>query len=159
MVLTAATRGQVGEHLWVQVDGFGILRGEIVRLTEDGFVMTLVGGEEQRNKLNAWVIWLRRRGGRMSGDQREHVRTRPHDPRTTLTFVDGKVLRGLVTNISRSGAAISADVTPPPGTELVVGKVAARVVRHLEVGFAVEFASVLQAADADSLVTGFDPAH
>lgn len=41
--------------------------------------------------------------------------------------------------MSRSGAALSADIQPDPGTPLAVGRVVARVVRWLEVGFAVQF--------------------
>jgi hypothetical protein len=44
-----------------------------------------------------------------------------------------------VIDMSPSGAAVSADVQPPVGTPLAVGACVGRVVRHLELGFAVQF--------------------
>ena len=41
--------------------------------------------------------------------------------------------------MSVSGAAVSADLEPEIGEPLAVGKVVCRVVRRLEVGFAVQF--------------------
>jgi len=41
--------------------------------------------------------------------------------------------------LSVSGAAISAEIVPPIGTVLAVGKVVARVVRHFAGGFSVRF--------------------
>jgi hypothetical protein len=44
-----------------------------------------------------------------------------------------------VVNISVSGAALSAETAPELGTVLVIGKLVAHVVRHLDDGFAVQF--------------------
>ena len=49
------------------------------------------------------------------------------------------VLPCLVIDISSSGAAISADYEPVTGEPLAVGRALGRVVRKLEVGFAVQF--------------------
>ena len=45
----------------------------------------------------------------------------------------------LVIDLSSSGAAISVDHEPVVGEPLAVGKILARVVRKLDVGFAVKF--------------------
>jgi hypothetical protein len=44
-----------------------------------------------------------------------------------------------IIDMSVSGAAVSADVQPEVGTPLAVGACIGRVVRHLELGFAVKF--------------------
>lgn len=72
----------------------------------------------------------------------------PRDPRSTILFADGTRLPCLIIDMSRSGAALSADVQPDLGTPLAVGRVVARVVRWLEVGFAVQF---LAEQDPESL--------
>jgi hypothetical protein len=156
--ITAPAKGTVGEQLWVDVRGFGIIRGEVERHLDEGFVLAVVGNTELRRKLETWVALLRRRGGRVSGEQRGHMRIRPRDPRTMVRLPDGSLVRGMVSNISRSGAAISADCMLNPGDRVVVGKVPAKVVRQLEVGFAVSIEDVLEAAAVDRLVTGFQGA-
>jgi hypothetical protein len=156
--LTAPAKGAVGEHIWVDVKGFGIVRGEVERHLDEGFVLHVTGTAELRRKLGNWVSLLRRRGGLTSSEQRGHIRSRPRDPRTMVRLPDDRLVRGLVRNISRSGAAISADCMLQPGDRVVVGRVPARVVRHLDVGFAVKFEQVLGAAEVDALATGFgDP--
>lgn len=41
--------------------------------------------------------------------------------------------------MSRSGAAIAAEQRPPLNAQVLLGRVASRVVRHLDDGFALEF--------------------
>ena len=65
----------------------------------------------------------------------------PRDPRSLLVFADGTVVECLIIDMSLSGAAVSADVQPAIGTPLAIGTVVGRVVRWLEVGFAVRFTS------------------
>ena len=48
----------------------------------------------------------------------------------------------LPSGVSRPGAAISADIYPEIDMPLAVGTVVGRVVRHLDVGFAVKFTSL-----------------
>ncbi|HET8726112.1 MAG TPA: PilZ domain-containing protein [Alphaproteobacteria bacterium] len=155
IVLTAPAKGSVGEQIWVDVRGFGIVRGEIDHHLDEGFVLRVIGSGDFQRKLGAWVNLMRRRGGRVSSDKRAHMRAQPRDPRTMVRLPYGELVRGLVSNVSRSGAAISADCTVEPGDEVIVGLVPARVVRRLEVGFAVAFDEVLEAAVVDRLVTGF----
>jgi hypothetical protein len=50
--------------------------------------------------------------------------------------------------MSASGAAVSAEIMPKPGTPLAVGSIVGRVVRHTSDGFAVKF---VQAQDTGSL--------
>ena len=57
-------------------------------------------------------------------------------------------------DLSLSGAAISAEMKPPVGEEVLIGKVKARVVRHLEDGFAIEFLHPQLAETVEDNVTG-----
>lgn len=158
MVVTAPVNAHEGESVLIDINGYGLIRSTVSRLRDDGFVCSVMLTDGQRSKLATWISWLRRHAGRVAGDKRGHIRTRPHDPRTTVTLADGTMLRALITDLSRSGAALSADVLPEPGAEIVVGQVPARVVRLLDVGFAVAFERVLEAVEADTMVSGFEPA-
>jgi hypothetical protein len=63
----------------------------------------------------------------------------PREPRSAVVLGNGDVLPCLVIDISASGAAVSADLDPQLGEPLAIGRVVGRVVRKLEVGFAVQF--------------------
>jgi len=154
--LTAPVLGGVGEGLTARLDGLGIMRGEIERHLEDGFVFTLVASEDQRNKLAKRLSSLRRRSVVDVEDKRGFVRHKPIDPRSVITLSDGTAMRCFVINLSRSGAALSADIAPEIGTALVVGKLACTVVRPLDVGFVVKFDAVQDNEELELLVTGFD---
>lgn len=157
LVLVAPVQGQVGESVLVDVDGYGLVRGEVSQLRADGFVCRAILTGDQKQRLATWIGWLRRHGGRVAGDKRGHMRLKPRDARTTITLSGGTMVRCLVTDLSRSGAAVSTDFALEIGSQVMIGKVAARVVRALDIGFAVEFERVLQAKEADTLVTGFEP--
>jgi hypothetical protein len=154
--LTAPVLGEVGDGLTARLDGLGIVRGEIERHLDDGFVFTLVASEDQRNKIAKRLTALRRRSVVDVQDKRSFERHRPIDPRSVITLPDGTAMRCFVINLSRSGAALSADIAPEIGTSLVVGKLACTVVRPLDVGFVVKFDAVADASELELLVTGFD---
>ena len=69
-----------------------------------------------------------------------------------LSFADGTIVDGIVIDLSVLGAAVSANVTPPVGTVLAVGRVAARVVRHFAGAFAVRFVEAQNRETVESLV-------
>jgi hypothetical protein len=154
--VTAPVLGGVGEGLTARLDGLGIMRGEIERHLDDGFVFTLVASEDQRDKLAKRLSSLRRRSVVEVQDKRGHQRHKPIDPRSVITLAGGTTMRCFVIDLSRSGAALSADLAPEVGTPLVVGKLACRVVRPLDVGFVVKFDAVQDADEVELLVTGFD---
>ena len=67
-----------------------------------------------------------------------------------------KARRALVIDLSSSGAAISVDYKPQIGEPLALGTALCRVVRQLDVGFAVQFLTPIdrdevEAADIDAL--------
>lgn len=156
MAISASVHGALGEHLWLELDGFGLVRCEIERIQEGGFICYNLINDEARRRLGAWVMWLRRRGGRIAGDHRGHMRLRPRDVRTTITLANGDTLSAELGNVSRSGAAVNIACDVAVGDPVSVGRVPAHVVRLSETGFAVAFDLVLEAADADRLVAGYE---
>lgn len=155
--VTAPVNGEDGELITVRLDGLGIMRGRIDKLFEDGFVFSIIASSDQRRKLAARIDALKRRRGHREADRRAYQRQQPSDPRSTITLPNGHVLRCFVIDYSRSGAAVSADHLPAIGSQVVIGALAARVVRHLDIGLSVKFDAVQDAEGLEALITGFEP--
>ncbi len=54
-------------------------------------------------------------------------------------LANGREFTASLIDISISGAALRVDFQPPLGARVVVGSTAAQVVRHIDLGIAVEF--------------------
>jgi len=145
----------LGQSVWVDVEGFGPVRAGIDTVRHDGFICHNLLNEPARKRLGTWVAWLARRNGRVGRDKRLFIRTRPHDSRTTIAFEDGETVAVVLKDVSRSGAAVLSEHTAMPGAPVMVGRVLGRVSRTFTGGFAVEFERVLEAAEADRLVSGY----
>lgn len=138
-VVVGPVIGQDGETVTAHFDDFGILRGKICRKLTSGFAMQLTLKDAERNKLGGKIIWQKKKVHDQVPDKREHKRILPRDPRTILTLADGTQMPCFVIDISQSGVAVSAEVWPALGTPMAVGKLVGRVVRYLDVGFALQF--------------------
>lgn len=148
MVASAPVLGAPGEELSANFEPFGTVRGRVDRLIDGGFSMAIETTAEERDLLIKRIGWYKKRVFHGVADKRAHRRVMPRDPRSTILLADGTRLPCLIIDMSRSGAALSADVQPDLGTPLAVGRVVARVVRWLDVGFAVQF---LAEQDPESL--------
>ena len=94
----------------------------------------------ERERFASKLTWLEKKQTDPAvRDQRAQARIIPESPHSTLTFADGATAGCFVIDVSVAGAAVSADVQPEIGTPLAVGACVGRVVRLLELGFAVEF--------------------
>ncbi|MHA6299076.1 PilZ domain-containing protein [Devosia sp. CAU 1758] len=139
LVAVGPVVGKEGEVVSSHFNEFGILRGRITRRLASGFVTDLQLTDTERDKLGAKIDWHKKHVHAQVPDKREHRRILPRDPRSTIVLADGQKVSCFVIDVSRSGAAISAHYWPDLGTPMALGRVVARVVRHLEVGFAVQF--------------------
>ncbi|AVF05449.1 MULTISPECIES: PilZ domain-containing protein [Devosia] len=131
--------GKEGETVSCHFNEFGMLRGRITRRLASGFVADLHMNDNEREKLAAKIDWRKRHVHAQVPDKREHKRVQPRDPRSTIVLADGQSLPCFVIDMSRSGAAVSAHYWPELGTPMALGRIVGRVVRHLEVGFALQF--------------------
>lgn len=156
VVAAAPVPGSPAEKITVHFEPFGTLRGNIARHVEDGFVMEIDCDGEERQKLVSKIEWYKKRTFAGLTDKRQHRRFMPREPRSALVLSTGEVLPCLVIDISASGAAVSADVDPPLGEPLAIGRVVARVVRKLEVGFAVQFTATQEQETIEELLRAPD---
>ena len=152
-VLVGPVVGKKGEPITAHFDEFGILRGRVGRHLPSGFVAELLLSSAERNKLGGKIIWQKKRVHEQVPDRREHKRILPRDPRTIITMGDGTRVPCFVIDVSPTGVAVSAQISPELGTPMAVGKLVGRVVRYLEVGFAVQFLGVQPQDQLELLIT------
>ena len=139
MALIAPVTGRDGERVVAYIDHVGRLEGTVARVYQNGFAMTLGATSRKREKLAAQLTWLANRHILNLPEDRRHGRFVPRKPGARLIMPNGVNVTCRIIDVSLSGAAVATDMRPPPGSLVTIGKVPARVVRHLEDGIAVEF--------------------
>jgi hypothetical protein len=152
-VLNAPVAGEPGDGFMVTLEGLGILRGRITRVLPNGFAASFDCTDAERSQLSARIDWLKRKTLKTVSDRRLHKRVLPRETKAKLVLGDGSKFECFIMDMSQSGVAISADVLPPLGTLAGVGAVPGRVVRHLEAGFAVQFAELQQLEQLEAMLT------
>ena len=139
LAMLAPGIGNVGERVVAYLDHIGRVEGKITRLLDNGFAMTVSATPRKRDKLAAQLTWLANRDILNLPEDRRHDRIMPRNPMAILKFGDGRTIRCRIIDLSLSGAALAAEIKPLVGEAVTLGRVQARVVRHLEDGFAIEF--------------------
>ena len=156
MAVVAPVVGQPGERVIAYVDHLGRLEGKITRLIDNGFAMSISATVRKRDKLAAQLTWLANRQILNLPEDRRHGRFVPKNAGARLILPNGNNVGVRVIDLSQSGAAISIspDLRPPVGVMVTLGKANARVVRHIEDGFAVEFTRLQHPDFVEETVTG-----
>ena len=140
LALLAPGIGNLGERVVAYLDHIGRVEGKITRLLDNGFAMTVGATPRKRDKLAAQLTWLANRQILNLPEDRRHDRIVPRNPMAILKLdEEGRDIACRIMDLSLSGAALAAEIRPKVGSAVSLGKVQARVVRHLEEGFAVEF--------------------
>ena len=152
VALAAPVIGKPGVLVVANIEQLGQVKGSILRVFKLGFAMSVVADARERQMLANRIDWIERNRHFEVVDNRAHARFIPRRPLSLLTLADGSLLTCFVIDISVSGAAISADITPKLGTVFAVGKVVGRVARYLPGGFAVEFVEPQDRQEVEALV-------
>lgn len=152
-VLVAPVIAKVGEPVTTHFKDFGILHTRVAREMPSGFAVDLELDEEGRHKLAARIRWKKQNVHAHIPDKREFPRILPRHPSSVLTLTDGTRHSCFVIDISQSGAAVSASVLPGKGTPLAVGCLIGRVVRRLDLGFAMEFTRIHPVEELEQLLS------
>ena len=139
LLLTAPVKGAVGERIIVYLEHLGRIEGDIMRLTRDGFAMSVIATTRKREKLASQLTWLANRSALGLPEDRRHDRIQPRFARIGLTLADGSQHPVKLLDMSLSGAAFSADVKLMITDVITLGKTQAKVMRKFEGGYAVEF--------------------
>jgi hypothetical protein len=139
MVVVAPVSGTVGERVIAYVDHLGRLEGKIARLLPNGFAMTIAATPRKRDKLAAQLTWLANRHILDLPEDRRHDRLIPRNPQARMILPNGNNISCRIIDMSLSGAGIESEHKPELGAKVTIGRTPARVVRHIENGFAIEF--------------------
>jgi hypothetical protein len=153
LALTTPIAGRVGERVVAYIDHIGRVEGQISRIYDGGFAMTILATLRKKDKLAAKLTWLANRHELDLPEDRRHDRITPNVSVVTLSLPDGRQYRARVIDMSLSGAAVSAEVKPPVGSPLLVGKIRGTVVRHFDEGIAVEFVTLQTASSLEQNVS------
>jgi hypothetical protein len=141
IAMAAPVLGAPGERVIAYVDHLGRLEGQIVRMIDNGFAMTISATPRKRDKLAAQLTWLANSQILNLPEDRRHGRIIPRRQAGRLTLPNGDIVPCRVIDISESGCAIgmAVDLRPPLGAPVTIGLVPGRVVRYIDDGFAIEF--------------------
>jgi len=139
IALIAPVSGQPGERVIAYIDHLGRLEGIIARQFLNGFAMTISATSRKRDKLAAQLTWLANRSILNLPEDRRHERIVPRNPGGRLILPNGIKVGCRIIDVSLSGAAISTTHRPEIGSQVTIGNIPGRVVRHIEDGIAIEF--------------------
>jgi c-di-GMP-binding flagellar brake protein YcgR len=146
--------GNVGDRVIAYLDHIGRVEGKVTRIIDNGFAMSVGATPRKRDKLAAQLTWLANRDILNLPEDRRHDRIVPRNPIAVLTLEDGSQMTGRIIDLSLSGAAIAAEKRPPMKSQILLGRIQSRVVRHLEDGFAIEFVHEQLAETLEDSVNG-----
>jgi hypothetical protein len=129
---------EIGETIIAYFDQLGGLQGTVVRTFEGGFAMSFSATQHKREKLAAQITWLVNRHDLGGPEDRRHERIKLKDNTSTLQIA-GETFECSVIDVSVSGASVRTATRPEIGTEVILGKTHARVVRRDDSGLGLEF--------------------
>jgi hypothetical protein len=154
MAVQSEAEPDQGSIIIAYVEGFGRLEGMVSRLNAKGFAVRLTLSAIKREKLEE----------RLSSNKK----VAPHEGRkhereatgaataTRIIRSDGRSLPCRVIDLSLGGVSVETAEWPALGEQVVVGKMRGRVVRHHELGIAIEFTDIppSRGSLAEQLVAG-----
>lgn len=139
MAIASEARPAAGSSIIAYVQDLGRLEGLVSRTDDDGFAVRLTLSAMRRDKLEE----------RLSPGQntKRGVEGRRHDRESTsgvtrILRADGRELPCRVIDLSLGGVSVETAEWPPLGEQVIVGKMRGRVVRHHEMGIAIEFVEI-----------------
>lgn len=140
LTIDCAAPGQAGAKWSAYFPEFGILRGVVLRL--DGprtAVLELALSEDTARRLGATLRWMMRRKMGLARDQRRAPRLSPRYPHADLQQGEADKAEAVLIDISVTGARLTSDLPLELGSHVMLGTVAAKVVRKTRRIFGVEF--------------------
>jgi hypothetical protein len=134
---------EVGEQIIAYFDEIGRIEGPVVRLLPGGgFAMLFNSTPHRREKLAAQLTWLINRASLGIPEARRHERIEPANISSSLMLPNGTQVPCNIIDVSISGAAVAVQARPPIGTEVVLGRLRAKVVRHHDEGVGLRFLDI-----------------
>lgn len=131
-----------GERIIAYFDHLGGLEGMVTRTFDGGFAIRLTATQHKREKLAAQITWLVNRKEADGVAERRHERFSIAEKTATLKLAEGIAVPVELLDVSISGASIGTEARPALGSEVFLGKLRARVVRHHTDGIGLQFLDI-----------------
>jgi hypothetical protein len=138
IVIQAAAPAKLGDKIIAYLDTLGRIVGNVMKVYDSGFVMSIDASIPKRNRIAAQLMFIMNKN-LYHLEQRENIRITLVDKHITLYIPDMPAKVVPIIDISPTGIALISDIMPPINSEIMIGKTHARVVRHLNNGFAASF--------------------
>lgn len=142
VIITTDVLANNGERVIAYIDHIGRVEGTVERMVNSGFLLSLTASDRKKNKIAAQLTWLANKHELDMPEDRRHQRIAPRNPITTLSMADGRQYPCRILDLSISGAAVELRMRPALNSQVILGSMRGRVVRHFEEGVAIEFATV-----------------
>jgi PilZ domain len=133
---------ELEERIVVYFDELGGLEGAVARVFPGGFGMRLASTQHKREKIASQLTFLVNRPFLGEFAERRHERIAPTNTPQSLTLADGIILSCHLLDISLSGASIATPARPALGTDVKLGKLSGKVMRHHGEGIGIQFTDV-----------------
>jgi hypothetical protein len=146
----------VGERVVAYFDFVGGIEGGVVRVFDGGFAFKIQATQHKREKLAAQLTWLANRSELAAVEERKHERLAPKQSTSSLRLGEGITVDCRVLDVSISGASVASSARPVIGTEVLLGKMRALVVRHHDEGFGVRFIDIQNPAALRNCFVRYD---
>ncbi|WP_293332614.1 PilZ domain-containing protein [Parvibaculum sp.] len=144
----------VGAHIIVYLDEFGRFEGDVVRSFDGGFAIETTISGPRRERLRQRLEALARGEKIEVSARRAFARYAPGEAgleeSSVLTLADGQTMPCRIIDMSLGGAQVAVENRPPVGTDVSIGRMTGRVVRHTEEGVGLQFTEVPERATAFS---------
>lgn len=152
IALSADIAIEIGENIIVYLDEFGRFEGKVVRVYEGGFAIETAISGPRRERLAQRLEALARGEKIEVSARRSFARYAPGEAgleeSSVLTIGDGTSMPCRIIDMSLGGAQVAVEQRPPIGTEVSIGRMSGRVVRHTEEGVGIQFTNIPERASA-----------
>lgn len=139
LAINAGVQPELGSIVIAYVENFGRLEGMVSRIHSRGFAVTLTLTATKREKLQERLTVGRKSPNVHQGRRHQRETT---SGATRIIRSDGRELPCRVIDLSLGGVSVETAEWPALGEQVVVGKMRGRVVRHHELGIAIEFTDI-----------------
>lgn len=143
---------EVGGHVIVYLDEFGRFEGPVVRSFAGGFAIETAISGPRRERLRQRLEALARGEKIEVSARRAFARYAPGEAgleeSSVLTLADGQSMPCRIIDMSLGGAQVAVENRPPVGTDVSIGRMTGRVVRHTEEGVGIQFTNMPERAAA-----------
>ena len=148
----AASKVEAGERIIAYIDKLGGLEGHVVRVAPEGFAFAINATQNKREKLASQLTYLANEKELADVEARRDERFPLGNRTAILNVVDGTSFPCLILDVSLSGASIALADPPEIGTEVWLGRLRGRIIRHHEEGAGLQF---MESLDLSTLMAYF----